>query len=192
MKKISTIAIALLLVFNINFVAFAEEASGKQPQVNILFSEVVLQILATIILILVIKKFAWSKLLEVIEERKKHVNDSITKAQTAKDNAQKLEQSKEAELVELKSSKKEILDNSKQEAKKEYDEIVNDAKQKAASILEKSNKEIQSQQQEVQSQLSKELAQMSVSVAQKFLKENMTEQLEQELIKQALQEVGNE
>ncbi len=190
MKKISIIS--FLLILNINFVAFAEETSQRSVNVDIIYSEVVIQILATIILIVIIKKFAWNKLLLAIEERKKHINDSIVDAEQSKDKAQQLEQDKQAELSNIKSKTKEILDQSKQEAKKQHDEIVVDAKEKAKNILEKSNKEIEAQQKEVQSQLSKELAQMSVTVAQKFLKENMTEQLEQELIQQALKEVDNE
>ncbi len=164
---------------------------GRKPNVNILFNEVILQILATIFLFFLIKKTAWKKISLMIEERQNHINGAINDADNKQSEASKLKKEQEKELSDLRSKKKTILDETKNQAKTKETEIVEEAKQKARDIIEKANNEIKQQEKDVQTQLSKELAQMSVNVAEKFLAKEIDESQESDLINQALKEIEN-
>ncbi len=210
MKKIFIFSMFLLLslmpvnvnaqAYNVNVEATSAEISpesenstdeGRKPNVNILFNEVILQILATIFLFFLIRKTAWKKISLMIDQRQNHINGAISDADSKQKEANKLKEEQEQELSDLRSKKKTILDESKKQAKSKEAEIVDDAKQKARDIIEKANNEIKQQEKDVQTQLSKELAQMSISVAEKFLAKEIDQTQEADLINQALKEIDN-
>lgn len=169
--------------------ASSDENEGRKPNTTFLFNEVVLQILATIFLFVLIKKTAWGKISKLIEDRQNHINGAIIDANKQKEEANLIKNKSQDELEDLRVRKKEILDESKKEAKNQEAEIVSEARQKAEKIIEKANEEIKNKEEDVKSQLSKELAQMSVSVAEKFLTRQMDDEKEAELIQEAIKEL---
>ncbi len=193
MKK--TTVLLMVLFLNFNFILIAQEEVDileKSPNTNILFSELFLQLVATIILILLIKKFVWARLLNMLEERKKHINESILDATKAKQNAQIIEEEKSKELDDLRNKTNNILEESKKTAQKEQEQIIGEAKEKAKHILKKADHDIELNKKEVQSQLTKELAQSSVEILTKVLKDQMNDDIEKSLILEATKKVNNE
>ena len=78
------------------------------------------QLLIFVGLILILKKFAWKPILDTLNERENSIKESLESAQKAKD-----------EFSKIKSDNEKILN----EAKKERDFIISDAKKTVEKLL---------------------------------------------------------
>ena len=78
------------------------------------------QLLIFVGLILILKKFAWKPILDALNERENSIKESLESAQRAKD-----------EFSKIKSDNEKILND----AKKERDFLISDAKKRVEKLL---------------------------------------------------------
>ena len=83
-----------------------------------------------VILIILLKKFAWGPLKEVMDKRERDINKDIDDAEQAKINAQKLEEENRKTLKETQDEVQKILDDAKIQARKQHEEIIHEANEK--------------------------------------------------------------
>lgn len=188
MKKI--IFILPLLIFNTPLTFSATEE--KAVNISFIYSEFFIQIFATIFLFIFIKKFAWEKIEAALEQRKNNINKNIKDAQLLNENAKKIEGEKQKELSDIFTKKNEILQETIQRAKAQENQIILDAKNRSKNILEKAQEEAIKEKETVKEDLSVELTNISIEFLKKFLFDEITEQQEQRLIKEAAKRVNNE
>ena len=186
MKKVLMSYAFLSLIFP---VMLSAEEFKKEPNVSFIYSELVIQILGTLFLIWLIKKFAWKNFQESLEKRRTTVNKNINDAQNLNDEAGKLKQESKIELENITSKKKEILSTTITQAKDQEKLIVEKAKIKSRELIEKAKDEAQKEKEQVKVELSKELASVSIDMVKKFMFDELTENQENKLIKQAIKEV---
>mgnify|MGYP001941460426 FL=1 len=98
-----------------------------------------------VILIILLKKFAWGPLKEVMDKRERDINKDIDDAEQAKINAQKLEEENRKTLKETQDEVQKILDDAKIQARKQHEEIIHEANEKANGMIETAQSEINSQ-----------------------------------------------
>lgn len=153
---------------------------------------VVMQIAATIILVLFIKKWTYSAYVEYMQKRKDTVNGNIEDARNKQEQAAFILSELEAEKKELKLKKMEILASSEEEAKKEKNIIIAEAKERAHALLEKAQIEIEQEKLQVQEELSNEVIQMATLVAEKFLVDAIDAEDNNAMMNQALKKVNLE
>ncbi len=189
MKRIFIITPIMIMISPLNFLAAEAE---KSVNTSFIFSEFFLQLLATIILILILKKFTWKNFQEVLERRKNEINSNIDNAQQSMENAQKIEQEKVQEINEIKANKQEIMNEAKSRAKAEGNRIVGEAKEESRMLLEKAQAEAVQEKENIKSELSSELGTASVELLKKFLGDEIDEDMEKRLTAQAVMKVSNE
>ena len=97
-----------------------------------------------VILIILLKKFAWGPL-KVMDKRERDINKDIDDAEQAKINAQKLEEENRKTLKETQDEVQKILDDAKIQARKQHEEIIHEANEKANGMIETAQSEINSQ-----------------------------------------------
>lgn len=153
--------------------------------------EFVFQILGTILLLWVLKKFTYKAYKEYIQKRKEYINSSIDSATNDKKEAKILKETTNNELQDLRNKSKEILDGHKRDGKRVEEEMIKDAKRKSEHLIKKADEEIIHQKKQVESELSQELLDMTVIVSEKILKEKLNSQKDEELIQEALEELKN-
>lgn len=154
--------------------------------------EIVFQVLATILLLVILYKFTFKSFNEYLKKRKDFVNDSIEKTQQNEIKANQTKTQIEEELKQIKNSKEQILEKAQNRATAKEEEIINAAKKQAAQLLQKNQEELKMDKLKVQQELSSELLNISTVVAEKFLQEKITEQEDLKMIKEAIQKVDYE
>ena len=95
-----------------------------------------------ILLIVLVKKYAWSNLISVFEERAEKIAADIDGAEQARQKAETLAQKREDELAGSRSEAKTIIENAKETAEKSKSDILAEAKLEAGRLKEKANQEI--------------------------------------------------
>lgn len=141
-----------------------------------------LQLLATLVLFLIIRFKFWNLITNMIESRKKSVEDSIK----AKDEAlQELEEAKkEAELVKIDSKRKAIMiiEEAKKTSQIEADAIIHDANEKIKRDTENARELIEKEHQEMQEEMRNEVIEVAYSIAEKMVNHEMNREANKEII----------
>ena len=139
-----------------------------------------------VILIILLKKFAWGPLKEVMDKRERDINKDIDDAEQAKINAQKLEEENRKTLKETQDEVQKILDDAKIQARKQHEEIIHEANEKANGMIETAQSEINSQKERAISDINNQVSELSVLIASKVLRKEISEQDQKELVEKYL------
>ena len=115
-----------------------------------------------VILLALLKKFAWGPLKEVMDKRERDINKDIDDAEQAKINAQKLEEENRKTLKETQDEVQRILDDAKVQARKQHEEIIHEANVRANGMIETAQSEINSEKERALADINNQVSELSV------------------------------
>ncbi|PKZ99010.1 ATP synthase F0 subunit B [Streptococcus mitis] len=143
-----------------------------------------------ILLLVLIKKFAWSNITGIFEERAEKIASDIDRAEEARQKAEVLAQKREDELAGSRKEAKTIIENAKETAEKSKASILADAKLEAGRLKEKANQEIAQNKAEALQSVKGEVADLTISLAGKIISQNLDVHAHKELIDQYIDQLG--
>ena len=91
-----------------------------------------------LLLIFLVKKYAWGNITSVLDERAEKISSDIDGAEEARKKAEELASKREAELAGSRTEAKTIIENAKETAEKSKADILAEAKLEAGRLKEKS------------------------------------------------------
>lgn len=144
-----------------------------------------------LILLALLKKFAWGPLKQVMDKRERDINKDIDDAEQAKINAQKLEERNRQTLRETQEEVQKILEEAKVQARDQHEQIIHEANVRANGMIETAQSEINSQKERAISEINDEVSKLSVLIASKILQKDISEQDQKDLIDKYIKEVGD-
>ena len=145
--------------------------------------------LSFIIVLIILKKFAWSPILTSLNEREKSIADSIALAEKVKAEMAQLKNDNEALLIKAREERALLL----KEAKETKDKIVNEAKEEAkaqaSKIINDAQAVINQQKNAAINELKNQVGNLVIEVSEKVLRRELSNKTEQEnYIKQVAEE----
>ena len=143
-----------------------------------------------ILLLVLIKKFAWSNITGIFEERAEKIASDIDRAEEARQKAEVLAQKREDELAGSRKEAKTIIENAKETAEKSKASILADAKLEAGRLKEKANQEIAQNKAEALQSVKGEVADLTISLAGEIISQNLDGHAHKELIDQYIDQLG--
>lgn len=156
------------------------------PDVGLLFW----MLLAFLVVFGLMAKFGFPVIINMVNERKNYIDESLQKAHEANERLASIEQEGERLLNEARARQAEILS----QAKATSDSIVREAREKAqeegAKLLQDAKAQIAAEKENALRDIRETVADLSVVIAEKVVRQkldNTTEQ--QKLIEQMLDEV---
>ncbi len=148
---------------------------------------IIFQLFATIGLFLVIKIKAWPGLKESILERSNYINQTLDDAESLKAEGVETKEKYEAELNEVKSTKKDIYAQAAKEASVQREITIQESKERGREIIEKSKEEAELSKVMIESQIQKEMLAYVNEVAAKFISEKISDEEELKMIEDAVE-----
>lgn len=132
--------------------------------------ELIVQLIATFIVVLIVAKLGWKPIRNFIKKRQDYVEDHIKKAETSAIEAEN--SLKEAKDLQLKASLeyKNQIEKAKIDALVVRDEIIKQAQTQIDLQKSKSEKQIKSDLETANSQLETEIIEIAIKAAEKILK----------------------
>ena len=128
---------------------------------------------AFIVVFFVLAKFGFPAMVNMVEKRKKYIDESLEKAHEASQKLDNIKKESEAILQEAREKQATIL----KEAAATRDAIVENAQDKAreesARIISEAKAEIEAQKQAAISDIRRQVAQLSVEVSEKILRKKL-------------------
>ena len=97
-----------------------------------------------IILVLVLKRVAWKPILTALDNRAKGIEDSLNRAEQAKEEAQKILEENQATLSKAEEESKKIIDQSRIYADNLKEQMLKESKDQQQKIIEEQQLKIDS------------------------------------------------
>ena len=133
----------------------------------------IIQSVVFIILLLVLRKFAWKPIMDAVNEREVTIVDSLNQAKLARQEVQNLKAENENIIREAKIERDNIL----KEAREIKERIVGDAKNvaqtEADKIIEQARQSIQAEKTAAMADIKNQIGALSVNIAESILKEKL-------------------
>lgn len=143
-----------------------------------------------LLLIFLVKKYAWGNITSVLDERAEKISSDIDGAEEARKKAEELASKREAELAGSRTEAKTIIENAKETAENSKADILAEAKLEAGRLKEKANQEIAQNKAEALQSVKGDVADLTISLAEKILSKNLDSQAHKELIDQYIDQLG--
>ena len=144
-----------------------------------------------LLLIVLIKKFAWDNITRTFEQRAKKISDDIDGAESARQKAEDLVQKRETELAGSRQEATTIIENAKETAEKNKAGILADAADEAGRLKEKANQEIAQTKAEAMNSIKGDVADLTVNLASKILGQKLDQEAHKELIDRYIDKLGD-
>lgn len=133
-----------------------------------------------LILILILKKFAWKPILKSLKDRENSINNALHAADRAKEEMKKLQFSNEELLRQAKDERDAILSDARKVRDSIIDESKDRAKEEAARIIASAKEAIENEKMAAMTDLKNQLASMSIEIATKVLEHELKDKAAQE------------
>ena len=152
--------------------------------------DVVATVLIFLILMILLKKFAWGPLMGIMQEREELVAKDIDAAEKARKETQAILEEQKALLKEARTEAQSIIEGAKKQGDATREEIVNAARAEADRIKESAARDIEAEKEKAIAAVREEVVSLSVLAASKVLGKEISEADNSELIKQTIAKAG--
>jgi F-type H+-transporting ATPase subunit b len=142
-----------------------------------------------LVLVALLAKFAWRPLLEALEGREKAIAKSLEEARQAKAELERLHAESARILAEARAKADEILTSTRADATRFRDEMKEQARAEAATIVQGAERQIQYETARAVQQIRQETIELSVAIASKLLKRNVSVADTDRLIDETVKEI---
>ena len=141
---------------------------------------IVWTILAFLIVLFILKKFAWKPILKGLNERESNIADSIASAERVKLEMAQIKGENEALLAAAREERASMLKEAKAAKEKMIADAKEEAKVQAARIITEANAAIQHQKQAAITDIKNQVGKLVVEVSEKVLRRELADKAGQE------------
>jgi F-type H+-transporting ATPase subunit b len=146
-------------------------------------------IIIFLLLVVLLRKLAWKPIVGALDERTRHITDSLEKAEAAQRAAENARAEYEAMMAKASKEAQELIARSRKAAETTRDEIVAKAQTESEQLRQRTIREIDLARQKALEEIKHTAAQLSVDIAGKIIGRSLAAKDHQDLIRQALREM---
>lgn len=141
---------------------------------------IVWTLLAFLVVVFVLKKFAWTAIIKGLDDREAKIAESISSAEKVKLEMAQLKSENETLLAQAREERAVMLKEAKQTKDKIINEAREEAKTQAAKIIADAQLAINNQKMAAMVDIKNEVGHMVVEVSEKILRRELNNKSEQE------------
>lgn len=153
-------------------------------------TQVVMQIIATILLFIFIRIFIWKRIMNILEARQNNIEKNIKDAEELKALAAQKETLVAAEYEKAKQMAKEIIDKAELEGKEEKDKIILQAKEEAKRRMGLLEEELKREEEKNKENVKNAITDIAFLVAEKIVKREIDKKEYANIVTDFIEEVG--
>lgn len=143
-----------------------------------------------LILVLLLGKFGFAPLVQVLESRERKIRESLEQAENARLEAERLLREYEEKLAEARKEAQKFISEGKELGDKLRADIVAKSEEEGKRIIAKAEEQINRDVEQAIKELRTEVANLSVDLASKVIERELDQNSHEELIQKYLDEVG--
>ena len=141
---------------------------------------IVWTILAFLVVLFILKKYAWTAILKGLNDREANIANSIATADKVRAEMANLKSENEALLVAAREERAMMLKEAKEIKDKMINDAKDDAKVHAAKIITDAQASIQNQKMAALTDIKNEVGKMVIEISEKIIRKELANKTEQE------------
>lgn len=151
---------------------------------------IIYTIINIIVLFLLLKKFLFKPVTEIMEKRQQDIENSISIAKEKEESAIELQQKYENELKLSKIKAEELISTAKNKAQIEYEKIVNEASYEAQKVTQIATNNIEILKKKEMERLQESIVDIALAVAIKASEESIDQQKSKKMLDELVMKAG--
>lgn len=167
------------------------DAFTIENYLRISLTDVILVMISTILIVLIAKKFFWSKLVAFVEKRQQLVQANIDSSLALKKEAEDLKDQYDKQIKSAGQEANVILENARAQATQEKKQILSKAQQEAVLLKQKAQEDIEREKRNAQNSMKDAIGEVAVDVAKRFVANQMDEETQKKYVDDFLSEAGD-
>jgi F-type H+-transporting ATPase subunit b len=152
-------------------------------------NELIAQLVSFLMLFFLLRKFAWDKILNFIDQRRETIANELARIEEEKQNALKAQAEYEARIKNIEVEAKKIFQAAAEEGARITEELRQKARDEAHGIVENARKAMQFDLNKIRGALKEELVDITIRAAELLIEEKLTEQQDRRIVENFLQEI---
>lgn len=168
------------------------EQVPNQDLVTIIPWTFIAQICNLLIQVLLIKKFLFKPVREILEKRKAKADAEIVEATKAKEEANAIKTEYEQNMAEAKAKASDILASAQKTATVQSEQIIKEANEQAVQIKAKAERDIEQEKRKAVNEIKNEIGSMAMEIAGKVIEREVSAEDHTKLIDEFINKVGDE
>lgn len=161
-----------------------------KPLISLSPMEFAFQIMNTLLMFLLLKKFLFQPVLNIIAEREKDIQNEISIAEEAKTQGMELKGQYEEKIKTADQKSQEIIQEARVRAEEKSTQIITTAENEVRALKEKASKDIEQERQKAINEIKEEISDIAILAASKVIEEDLDKSKHERLISDFIKEVG--
>ncbi|OEH93313.1 F0F1 ATP synthase subunit B [Bacillus solimangrovi] len=152
--------------------------------------DVLFQLTMFLILLALLRKYAFGPVLGIMKEREEHISNEISEAEKSRKEAAALVAEQQGALKAARQEAQGLIENAKKIGEQQEKELLEKARSEAARLKEAASKELEQEKDQAIAALREQVSSLSVLIASKVIEKELSEQDQQQLINEYIKEAG--
>lgn len=180
------------VVEGVNIVQALTDYSYVYALGGLYVGDMLVQLFFFIVLLILVRKFAWGPVMDMMKRREEYVANEIEAAEKSRAEAEKASKEAMQKLKETKQEAQQIIEEAKNAGVRQEQDIIQSARLEAERIKKAAQEEIENEKEKAIQALQDKVASLSVLIASKVIEKEINEQDQEKLINEYIKEVGEE
>ena len=150
-------------------------------------SEIAAQIISFLILLFILRKFAWKRILSLLDQRSEKIAAELQSAETANLEIKQLKAEYEAQVHSIDLLANEKIKEAVSEGRKITEEIKKKAQAEAREILEAADEDIRQEIRKAKEELKTHIVELTISATENIIEKKLTAKDERKLVEDFLE-----
>jgi len=157
------------------------------PDLGLLFW----MLLAFLVVFIVLSKFGFPVIIQMVEKRKNYIDESLRKAHEASERLENIQQEGESILQQAREKQSQILKEASDTREAIVEKAQLKAKDESSRLISDAKTEIETEKQNALRDIRSQVADLSVQIAEKIVREKLSsDKAQMELINQMLNDIS--
>ena len=152
-------------------------------------NEIVAQIISFLLLLTLLRIFAWKKLLKLLDDRRARIASEFKRIEDAQAAVERMKSDYDKKLADIEAESRAKIKEAIAEGKKDSQEIRENARQEARTILDKAQENIENEVAKAKHELKQKIIELTLGTTEKLLKEKLTDDRDRKLASDFLDEL---
>lgn len=153
-------------------------------------STVIFAMVNFLVLLIILKKFLYGPVCNILDERKAEVENNLNQAENAKVEAQKLKDDYASQIQNAKNEAQDIINRASEIGEQTKTEIVNEAREEAGKLTARASQEIAREKTQALNEIRGEVANLAVLAAGKIVGKSIDVKDHENMVNNFVKEVG--
>lgn len=131
-------------------------------------------VITFLILLFLLRKFAWRPILGAVSEREEGIKNALASAENARKEMENLQADNERILQEARAEREAMLKEAREIREQTIAKAETEAQEKASKIIEKAQAAIESEKKAAMAELKSHVAGLSIEIAEKVVQDELS------------------